>query len=82
VGVRGYKLEAVIGKQIVGVVVKESPDERRPQHQMFFEFSDGTFMELYSDSRISPANLDSGGRKRVLEYLPHQRVVFQTPEGG
>ena len=77
-GVRGYKFDAVIGKQIVGVVVKESPDERRPKHQVFFEFSDGSFLELYSDSQMYPANLDYGGREGILRYLPHQKVVFET----
>jgi hypothetical protein len=63
----------------VGVVVKESPDDRRPKHQVFFEFLDGSFLELYSDSEMSPANLDYGGREGVLRYLPHQKVVFETP---
>jgi len=50
------KFTDVVGKRIVGVVLKESADGRPPRSQVFFEFADGTYFELYSDSSIYPVH--------------------------
>ena len=50
---------------VAGVVVKEASDGAAPPHQICFEFSDGTYLELYSDSRMRPTQLWEGGRAEV-----------------
>jgi hypothetical protein len=40
----------IVGKTISGVIVKEG--DETPRSQVFLLFTDGTYYELYSDSRI------------------------------
>lgn len=74
-----YKFDDIVGRTITGVTIKESSDGRPPKHQVFFEFEDGSYFELFSESAMSPANLGAGGREAVERYMaPQQKVVFQT----
>jgi len=76
-----WKFEAMVGRMITGVVVKEG--DGPPRSQVFLIFSDGFYTELYSDAPIKAASLWPGGRDEVRAYMaPEKRVVFeayQTP---
>lgn len=71
------KFEAMVGRTITGVVVKES--DRPPRSQVFLIFSDGVYSELWSDAPINAARLWPGGRDEVRAYMaPQQRIVFEA----
>lgn len=70
------KYDDVVGKRIVGIVVTEGSS---PMSQVFIEFGDGTYFELYSHGRIQPSKLGVGGREAVRSYLGlRHRIVYET----
>ena len=44
-----HEVEKIIGKRIVGVVMKETKKEFQPSSQLFLLFDDHTSYEFYSD---------------------------------
>jgi hypothetical protein len=70
-------LSHIVGKTISGVIVKEG--DRTPRSQVFLLFTDGTYYELYSDSRIQGTKgVDKGGPDQVRSYFTRNRVVFEA----
>ena len=44
----------IVGKIIIGVIIKETKLKRSPHHQLFLVFDDHTSYEFYSDATIKP----------------------------
>jgi hypothetical protein len=60
-------INEIIGKRIVGVIVKES--DRWPKSQLFLLFDDNTYFELYStyDEIRGAGDIDKGGQAEIKE---------------
>ena len=67
--IKSRKFDAMVGKTIAGVVVKHSSDGKYPVSQVFFEFTDGTIVELYSNHPIKPTRITPGTREGLEAHL-------------
>lgn len=77
----------IVGKTIIGVIIKETKLKRPPYHQLFLIFDDHTSYEFYSDTTIKPTGgLDKMSFQDVYKYMGDQmKVVFQAvqdPDSG
>lgn len=71
-------LDAIVGKEIKHIVIKES--DRLPKSQVFLVFEDSKWMEFYSNGTIQPAkHLQGGGLPSVRRYLAEDsRITFEV----
>lgn len=56
----------IVGKHISGVVVSRNPQE--PRMQLFLQFSDQTFLEIWGESFNCAGLISRGGRDEILTY--------------
>lgn len=77
----------IVGKRIIGVVMKESRNGMSPNGQMFLVFDDNTSFEFYTDTQITPAGgLDRMSFEDACNYMDERsRVLYRAcedPETG
>lgn len=72
-------LADVVGKQIEHVIAAEG---RSVPAQLFFMFSDGTYLELYAECSIDAGpRLYKGDRAHVRKLTQgNQKVIFETED--
>ena len=72
----------VVGKRIIGVIIKETKTGRPPYSQLFLVFDDHTSFEFYADSPIEPTGgVDKMSFREIHNYMDeNMRVVFQALE--
>ncbi len=56
----------IVGKAIAGVVVAYNSHE--PRKQVFLQFHDGTYLELWGESFNCASAVDQGGMTEILAY--------------
>ncbi len=80
----------IVGKQITGLYVTETPSDAKPARtHVFLAFSDDTYYEFWATSE-SPgamgvcADLDRGGMKEIKDYARGMEVILErdTPMKG
>ena len=68
-------IQYIVGKNIVGVVVKEQPG-RQPHSMVFLVFDDDTYFEFYSlNSLVEGGGPRPGSHEDVLRYFSRAKVV-------
>ncbi len=77
----------IVGKTIIGVIIKQRKFKGAPHSQLFLVFDDHTSYEFYSDTTIKPTGgLDKMSFNDVYRYMGDQmKVVFQAvqdPDSG
>jgi hypothetical protein len=76
-----HNADQILGKTIVGLIIKENKDEFQPSSQLFLLFDDHTSYEFYSDDgHINPTgSLDNMTYDAILHYTDERtRVVFHA----
>jgi hypothetical protein len=75
-----FKLDETIGKTVAGVVVTKASTKRRPDTQIFFEFTDGTHTEIWGEPYMGATYAFPGGRDAILRNLGRKyEVVHAAP---
>jgi hypothetical protein len=77
----------IVGKTIIGVIIKKTKHNRPPRSQLFLIFDDHTSYEFYSDAAINPTGgLDKMSFNDVYKYMGEQmKTVFHAvkdPDSG
>lgn len=77
----------IIGKTIIGIIMKKSKFNRPPHNQLFLIFDDHTSYEFYADKPIYPTGgVDKMSFNEVYRYMGDQmKIVFhavQDPDSG
>ena len=70
----------VVGKMIIGVIMKETKTGRPPHSQLFLVFDDHTSFEFYADAPIKPTGgVDKMSFREVYNYMDESmEVVFHA----
>ena len=64
------EIREILGRRIVGVVVKEASKD--PRSQVFLVFDDETYYEFYGDAIRGTGGVNRGGYEAVLAYMRHE----------
>ena len=75
------EVEQILGKCIVGVVIKENKNTYQPNSQLFLLFDDGTSYEFYSDDGYinTTGSLEKISLNDILHSADERsRVVLQV----
>jgi hypothetical protein len=72
----------IVGKRIIGVIIKNTKTGRPPNSQLFLVFDDHTSFEFYSDAPIKPTGgIDKMSFREVYNYMEESmEVVFHAVE--
>lgn len=74
----------IIGKTIIGFIIKATKIDRPPHHQLFPIFDDHTSYEFYSDAPINPTGgLDKMSFNEVCKYMgdymgDQMKIVYEV----
>ena len=70
----------IVGKTIIGVIIKETKTGRPPYSQLFLVFDDHTSFEFDSDAPIKPTGgVDKMSFREVYNYMDESmKVVFHA----
>lgn len=76
-----HEADKILGKRIIGVVMKENTNALQPSSQVFLLFDDHTSYEFYSDDGYinSTGSIGAMSLNEVVHYTDDRsRVVLQA----